>query len=428
MQPRTSLAGRSIPLEDYSPFRRLAFVHAAMMGADAAMVVALADSVFFSVNPEAARSKVLLFLVISFAPFLLLAPLIGPLLDRIAGGRRAVIQFVAVTRVALSLAMAFFVDSVVLFPLVFAALVLQKTYVVSKSALVPSVVRNESDLIEANSKLGLISGIVGTAAVIPAGLVSLTPLGSRGVLVYAAGIFVAAFVASTWLAADVVASSGPDLQEELELHSPAMELGALVMTLLRAVVGFVFFLIAMVLKEQGADLGTYGLAISAGAAGTFLGNAFAVRLRSRLSEKAMLLGSLGLAGVAGVAAALMSGTGGLVVLSFSASLAAAVGRMGFESILQKESPAGNRGRAFASFETRFQFGWAIAGLVPVVISMSAQVGALIVAVICLGGLAYTVLLPRVAPNLTVTAMSARAVARVKARRGRKAATADTAET
>ena len=57
-----------------------------------------------------------------------------------------------------------------LFPLVFAALVLQKTYLVSKQALVPSVVRTEADLVEANSKLGVIAGLTGFVArgVIPA--------------------------------------------------------------------------------------------------------------------------------------------------------------------------------------------------------------------------------------------------------------------
>lgn len=414
-QAPTTFAGRTIPLEDYSPFRRLAIVHGAMMGADAAMVVALADTVFFSVDPQAARDKVLLFLVISFAPFLVLAPLIGPLLDRIAGGRRAVIQFVGLSRVVLSLAMVPFVDSVVLFPLVFIALVLQKTYIVSKSALVPSVVRSEADLIEANSKLGLISGIVGMVAVLPAGIIRLTPLASEGILVYAAMLFVVAVVASTWLAADVVASKPADAQEQLQLHSPAMQLGSLVMVLLRAVVGFVFFLIAMVLKEQGADLKTYGTAVSAGAIGTFLGNAVAVRVRRRVNERLMLLGSLGLSGIAGFVAAILGGNGGLVLLSFSVTLAAAIGRMGFEAILQKEAPAANRGRAFAKFETRFQFGWAIAGLVPVVFIMSGTVGALIVGILCTGGMLYVVVLPKVAPGVTVTSLSGKAADRVRTR-------------
>ena len=66
--------------------------------------------------------------------------------------------------------MAFLVDYVALFPLVFVALVLQKTYLISKSAIVPSVVRTERDLVEANSKLGMIAGLVGFVAVIPAAL------------------------------------------------------------------------------------------------------------------------------------------------------------------------------------------------------------------------------------------------------------------
>ena len=422
MQPRTTFAGRTIPLESYSPFRRLSIVHAAMMGADAAMVVALANSVFFSVDPSQARDKVLLFLVVSFAPFLLIAPLIGPLLDRIAGGRRAVIQFCAFSRVVLSIFMAFVVDTVALFPLVFIALVLQKTYIVSKSAIVPSVVRTDRDLVEANSKLGVIAGIVGAVAVIPAAILQATPLEGRGTLTYAAALFTVALLASSWLKADVVAGAGPGAAERLQLNSAAVQLGALVMTLLRGAVGFVLFLVAMVLKAEGASLATYGVAVSAGVFGSFLGNSVAVRVRSHLSERLMLLVALGMLAGAGAGAALIDGHRGLVLLSFTASLAAAIGRLGFEALLQQEAPAANRGRAFASFETRFQFGWAVAGLVPVVIAMSARVGAIVVALACAGGIVYTVLLPKVAPNVSVTVSAApgRAIERLKTRTRRSA--------
>ena len=59
------------------------------------MVVALADSFFFDVDPSGARSKVLGFLLVSFAPFLVLAPFIGPAIDRVRGGRRFIVQAVA---------------------------------------------------------------------------------------------------------------------------------------------------------------------------------------------------------------------------------------------------------------------------------------------------------------------------------------------
>ena len=124
------------------------------------MVIALADSFFFSVDLDAARTQVMLFLAVSFAPFLFIAPLIGPMIDRIKGGRRFVIQLVAVLRLVLSVLMARYVDSFALFPLVFASLVLQKTYIVSKSAIVPSTVRSQDELVEANAKLGLIAGLI----------------------------------------------------------------------------------------------------------------------------------------------------------------------------------------------------------------------------------------------------------------------------
>ena len=84
-----------------SPFKRLARTHALMTAGDVAMVVSLAGSLFFSISPDAARSKVLLYLLISFAPFAVVAPLIGPFVDRAPGGRRLIIQLTAVGRAVL---------------------------------------------------------------------------------------------------------------------------------------------------------------------------------------------------------------------------------------------------------------------------------------------------------------------------------------
>ena len=111
------------------------------------MVVALADSFFFDVDPSGARSKVLAFLLVSFAPFLVVAPFIGPVIDRVRGGRRFVVQAVAVARFVVQLLMIRFSGDTVLFGLVFVALVLSKTYQVSKSALVPAVVRIDRELV-----------------------------------------------------------------------------------------------------------------------------------------------------------------------------------------------------------------------------------------------------------------------------------------
>ena len=66
-----------------------------------------------------------------------------------------------------------------------------------------------------------------------------------------------------------------------------------------------------------------------------------------------------------------------VVVNFSA----AIGRLSFESIVQRDGPATNRGEAFARFETRFQLGWVIAAVLPVLLEIPGSVGFLLVGVV-----------------------------------------------
>jgi MFS family permease len=357
-----------------------------MMGGDAAMVVALADSLFFDIDLDAARSRVLLFLALSFAPYLFVAPLIGPLVDRIAGGRRLVIQVVAVARAALMVLMALYVDALALFPLVFASLVLQKTYLVSKSALVPSVVRTDADYVEANSKLGLISGLTGAVAVVPAA--ALLQLGGAAAsLVYGGVIFGAAFVAATRLAPDVVAAHAPDAEEERELHTPRLVRASIVMIVLRAAVGYTLFHLAFLYRSD-EDAGTFwfAAAVSLAALATMVGNAIAPRLRRRTTEDAMLVGALAAGAIGATLAALAGGFLAGALLAALLNLCAAVSRLSFESIVQHDAPGANQGRAFATFETRFQLAWVVAAFAAVAVPLAGALGYLVVAVAAAGTL------------------------------------------
>ena len=56
---------------------------------DAALAVALANTLFFSAASAESKGKVALYLLITVAPFALVAPVIGPALDRLQQGRRA---------------------------------------------------------------------------------------------------------------------------------------------------------------------------------------------------------------------------------------------------------------------------------------------------------------------------------------------------
>src|SRR5688572_23614605 len=132
-----------------SPFARLARTHAVSVAGDTLMALALAGSLFFSISPGQARDKVALYLVLTMAPFALVAPLIGPWLDRIQGGRRWVLVGANALRAIIAVLMISHLDSLLLFPEAFSVLVLSKSYQVAKSALVPTVVISDDELVEA---------------------------------------------------------------------------------------------------------------------------------------------------------------------------------------------------------------------------------------------------------------------------------------
>ena len=188
------------------------------------MAISLANSLFFSIRPGEARGKVLLFLALSMAPFAVIAPLIGPAIDRMPGGRRLVVQITALGRCLVALLMVLYLDSLLLFPLAFAALVLSKTYAVSKSALVPTVVSSETELVEANSKLGIIAGVAGFVAAVPAGMLQL--ISPKATLFLDALIFAAALLTATGLPREIVAATRQGYREREELRSTTIVLAA----------------------------------------------------------------------------------------------------------------------------------------------------------------------------------------------------------
>jgi MFS family permease len=133
--------------------------------ADAFVTVALAGSIFFSTSVDQARGRVVLFLIITMAPFAVLAPFIGPALDRIQQGRRFVLAGTMLTRGLLCFAMSANVSSsVTLLPAAFGILVLQKAGGVVKSSVTPRLLPADLTLVTANARGGLISLAASTAA------------------------------------------------------------------------------------------------------------------------------------------------------------------------------------------------------------------------------------------------------------------------
>jgi MFS family permease len=359
-------------------FTRLARAHAASSAGDALVAIGLAGSLFFSISPEAARSRVALYLLLTMAPFALVAPLIGPLLDRQIGGRRVVVVATLVGRMILCAFMARDINGLLLFPEAFGALVLGKGYGIAKAALVPALVDDPSELVQANSKLTLVSGITGFAAAIP-GLV-LFQLGARWVLLFGAIVFAGGAVLALRLP-NARASEPAGPAERAELRSAGVLLAASAMAVLRGIVGFTAFLLAFSLRAEGAPAWWFGVVAAVSGLGILGGAAVAPPLRRFVREERLLLGCLVLVAVAGLAAIQIGGRASGAVLAGMVGVAASTGRLCFDSIVQRDAPDADQGRSFARFETRFQLAWVLGALVPVALSVRRDWGYTVITVL-----------------------------------------------
>ncbi len=125
------------------PFGRLALAHVLMTAGDTMFAISLAGSLFFSISPTAAKDKVLLYLLLTMGPFAVVAPSLGPLIDRSRGARRATLVASALGRAVLCPFIARDIHSLLLFPEAFLMLVFSKVYLVTKGALVPEMAELE---------------------------------------------------------------------------------------------------------------------------------------------------------------------------------------------------------------------------------------------------------------------------------------------
>jgi hypothetical protein len=393
-----------------TPFTRLARVHAFSVATDTLVTVSLAGTLFFSIPSGAARDKVALYLVLTMAPFAVVAPLVGPAIDRIKGGRRFMVVLASAVRALVCVFMVSHVNDLFLFPAAFLILVLGKAYGIAKAALVPTVVTDDTELVRANSRLSLISGVVGLVVGAPAALI-VKFIGPEAALVCAAITSGTASLLATRLSRAAVAPEPPDTAEEVELRGAGIVHAAEAMGLLRGIVGFLTFLLAFDLKGGGNDapvpvglsigravrhaagfvtIGTghpataptwhFGAVLVASVAGALLGALIAPRLRQVVSEERILAVGLLAIGAVAVGCALQGGLLGSVAIALVVGVGASAGRLAFDAIVQRDAPDANYGRSFAGFETRFQLLWVIGGFLPVIVPIPARVGFIIVAI------------------------------------------------
>ncbi|MHB1987164.1 MAG: MFS transporter [Acidimicrobiales bacterium] len=428
-------------LDQSQPFGRLALVHTLFSAGSTLVTISLAGSLFFSVSATESKSKVLLYLLLTIAPFAVVAPALSPLLDRGVTARRASIAVACGGSALLAVSMADHLKGLLLFPEAFGILVLSKLYLVGKAALVPSMANSGDDLASANAKLAVLAALAGFA-ISPIGI-GLLQLGAPWVLRFDFLVFVAGAVAAgrlprsrtapaplslghvglsedgrplagppppSPLAPQAVLPGGPggliygrrsrsshsgaggrrsrpDVKAErlrlgLPLFVPEVTVALLAMTVLRGAFGFMTFFLAFGLRAMKAATWWYGAILLASGIGGMAGSMLVPTLRRYLSEQQIIACGLVLTAVAG----LIAGFGG--TLYVQPLLALVVGctttgaKPAFDSIAQRFVPPAALGRAFARFETQLQLAWVVCGLVAVLIAFSLKAGDILIATAC----------------------------------------------
>jgi hypothetical protein len=364
-----------LPLDAY------ALVHMASAAGDALLAVALADSVFFSIPVGQARPKVALYLALTMAPLAFAAPLLVPLLDR-AGARRVVSAGAGAGRALAALYAATHTSSLLLFPAVFLVLVLSKVHSVTKNGLVAAYAVRSDTLIAANAQLGRVAAVAITLVAGPAVLA--LKLGGASLVLY---LSAATYALSTLLnlrlprprplAAFTTASALVPSAFRGRLASLAT--AATGTACLRAAQGFLLLLLAFSLRTAARPPYWLGVLVFAGVVGAYVGDVLGPRLRPGLHEETVVLASLVLAGAAAVFALSAYGLPSLTLFALLAGGATEIGRLAFQSLMQREAPGGVWGRVFVRYEVAFQLAWVAGALVPAMISIPFRGGVMLLA-------------------------------------------------
>jgi len=362
--------------------QRFALANVLSGAADALVAVSLAGSLFFNISADASQEQVLIYLLVNMVPFTLLAPLIGPAIDRFQGGHRWIATALFAARAVCAIALAFTLLTLALYFFALLLLVLAKASGVTRQALVPGLVERPDDLVAANSRLALLVLIAGgLGGAIGAAVVAATsPTVSLGL---AAGGFLAASAATSRVPKPFPPTRVTPTVEYEELHAPRIVATSWAFMVVRAAVGFFSFGLAFALRRGSQPAWMYAAAAAAYGAGSFLGNVAAPILRRRYREVRLVAGSLIALSIVAAFAALGPSRPLVLLVAIVLGGAASVGRQGFDSLVQSQAPDATRGRSFARFETRFQIGWvigaiaAVAARIPIQLSMAIVAGALV---------------------------------------------------
>lgn len=358
----------------------LGFVNSA---GDTAFAVSLAGTVFFAVPSSQARDRVALFLLLTMAPFALMAPLIGPVLDRFRHGRRWAIGATLGLRGFLvwSLAASIHNSSTWLYPAALGCLVASKAYGVTRASAVPRLLPKEVTLVTANSRISL-AGVAG--ATIGAGIAgAFAAIGPEWSLRWAALVYTVGLVLAIRLPGRVDSPAGEEMtgtagrDARRKAITAAVARGIRCNLGLRFVSGFLTMYLAFLLRDKpisGIDgVVAAGAVIAAAGIGNSLGTLSGSLLKARKPEAVVLVVLLADTVVA-IAVAVLYGFPLLIVLGLVAGLCSSLGKLSLDAMIQRDVPETVRTSVFARSETVLQLAWVIGGGCGILLPLIPRLG------------------------------------------------------
>ena len=117
----------------------------------------------------------------------------------------------------------------------------------------------------------------------------------------------------------------------------------------------------------------------AATAGVFLGDVLAPRLPANVREEAVVVGCLIAAGVGAIVSFFAFGLPVLLLFALVAGASSELGRLAFQTMMQRLAPGGAFGRVFVRYEIVFQLAWVGGALIPALVPIDLRGGFLILA-------------------------------------------------
>ncbi|HEV7932719.1 MAG TPA: MFS transporter [Actinomadura sp.] len=381
---------------------------AANSAADALVAVALAGTIFFGLDVNQARGQVAQYLLVTMAPFVLIAPLIGPALDRMRSARRVAMAGTMLARGLLCWGMAGAVshgDQVTFLPAAFGVLVLSKAFGVLRGAVTPRVLPHQITLVTANARVSF-AGLIAASVIAPMGAGLGMLIGPDWLLRVAMLVFVVGAVLAVRLPTHIDAPEAATEPERpgsgtrwrtLPRVGPAVAEAMYANAALRGFSGFLILYLAFLLREKRFDPLSPNLALgllaACAGAGGLVGTVLGARAKAR-APQFIVFATLAVTTAGAAVGAVFFGLWAALAVAFVGAFGQSLGKLSMDATVQREIGEEVRSSTFAVSETLHQLVWVLGGLTGLGMSTSLDGRAALSAVAAVLGLSLVLLLTR----------------------------------